>query len=141
MTTLRATAQGQSEVGELPVGDRLSQAEEALDDRPRLTTEQLYDDGLVSLQVVPPVSPGCRHVALVLGVLLRHVVRFGHLVRGNTVQQVSACQSYLVSVVMEPLQQREEELVRVLLIPSSELRLGPSYPGLEVASTDRLVLR
>ena len=80
-------------------------------------------------------------VALVLGVLLWHVVRFGHLVRGNTVQQVSACQSYLVSVVMEPLQQREEELVRVLLIPSSELRLGPSYPGLEVASTDRLVLR
>ena len=28
----------------------------------------------------------------------------GHLVRENTVQQVSACQSYLVSVVVEPLQ-------------------------------------
>ena len=62
-------------------------------------------------------------VALVLGVLLRHVVRFGHLVRGNTVQQVSACLPYLVIVVMEPLQQREEELMRVLLIPSSNLCL------------------
>ena len=32
---------GQGEVGELPVGDRLALAEEALDHRPSLATEQL----------------------------------------------------------------------------------------------------
>lgn len=32
---------GQGEVGELPVGDRLALAQEALDHRPGLATEQL----------------------------------------------------------------------------------------------------
>ena len=49
-------------------------------DPPCLTTEQLDDDGLVPLQVVPPVSPGRHHVSLVCGVLLRHVVGFCDLI-------------------------------------------------------------
>ena len=42
---------------------------------------------------------------------------------------------------MEPLQEGEEELVRVLLVAPGKLRLCPSNPGLEIRGTDGLVLR
>ena len=81
------------------------------------------------------MSPGGRHVSLVCRVLLRHVIGFCDLLivrYTETEHNSEGHPCYLVGVVVEPLQEREEELVGVLLVPPSELRLGPAHPGLEV---------
>ena len=87
-----------------------------------MATEQLDDDGLVPLQIVDPVPPGGGHVPPVLDVLLRH----------------PAGPRHTVYVVVEPLQQRQEELVRVLLVSPGKLGLVTLYTGLEIGGTDGL---
>ena len=64
--------QGQGKVGELPVGDRLPATGEAANYGSGLAAEQLYDDGLVALEIVLPVPLGSAHVGAVRVVLFRH---------------------------------------------------------------------
>ena len=99
--------QGKGEVGELPVSDGLAAAEEAAHHGAGLAAEQLHDDALVPLQVVPPVPVGRRDVALVCAVLLRHCTgsagRINILRRSLHTISIQVLPEHLVDVIMEPL--------------------------------------